>query len=97
MQNERKIWLRLLMLLNHCLVKQLLKTREKFFRVYIVVDIHPLKHAILRHCSVVYSEIENNVLQSPNDSSSLLDQATTHFDFSSLSLAPSGSNSSESD
>ena len=97
MQNERKIWLRLLMLLNHCLVKQLLKTREKFFRVYIVVDIHPLKHAILRHCSVVYSEIENNVLQSPNDSSSLLDQATTYFDFSSLSLAPSGSNSSESD
>ena len=97
MQNERKIWLRLLMLLNHCLVKQLLKTREKFFRVYIVVDIHPLKHAILRHCSVVYSEIENNVLQSPNDSSSLLDQATTNFDFSSLSLAPSGSNSSESD
>ena len=97
MQNERKIWLRLLMLLNHCLVKQLLKTREKFFRVYIVVDIHPLKHAFLRHCSVVYSEIENNVLQSPNDSSSLLDQATTYFDFSSLSLAPSGSNSSESD
>ena len=102
MQNERKICLRLLMLLNHCLVltqhdKQLLTTREKFFRVYIVVDIHPLKHAILRHCSVVYSEIENNVLQSPNDSSSLLDQATTYFDFSSLSLAPSGSNSSESD
>ena len=85
------------MLLNHCLVKQLLKTREKFFRVYIVVDIHPLKHAFLRHCSVVYSEIENNVLQSPNDSSSLLDQATTYFDFPSLSLAPSGSNSSESD
>ena len=45
MQNEKKISLKLLMLLNHRIVltqhdKQLLKTREKFFRVSIVVDIH---------------------------------------------------------
>ena len=62
--------------LNHCFqltqhVKEFIRTDEKLFGLHIVDGFHLSKRSILKSYSMPYSEIENNTLQSSNESISL--------------------------
>ena len=47
--------------------KQLVKTVEIFFELRVMGSFDPSKGAILKNYSMLYFEIENNVLQSSNN------------------------------
>ena len=63
------------MILKRCLLviqsdKQFAKIVEKLVKTHILDDFLPSKHAIVKNYSMLYSDIENNVLQSSNKSTS---------------------------
>lgn len=64
------------MILKCCLlvlqcVKQYQKIVEKLVKTHILDDFLPLKHTIVKNYSMLYCDIENNILQSSNESISM--------------------------
>ena len=57
----------LLVLQLQC-VKQYQKIVEKLVKTHILDDFLPLKHTIVKNYSMLYCDIENNILQSSNES-----------------------------
>ena len=71
------------MLLINCLLitkddKQLVKTVGKLFKLQNVDGIYPSKCPIVKHFSMFYSKIENNVLQPSNRSMPLSYKSDPH-------------------